>query len=109
MCQGGVGYFFTTEHARNFLHTCIGINHCNLTGSAFCIALFGHHQMMIGTRRHLRQMGHRQHLAVDAKLLHQAPDGFGHGAAHARIDFVKNQGLRGAQLAGGHSNGQSNA
>ncbi|GCL48422.1 hypothetical protein NIES3787_41410 [Microcystis aeruginosa NIES-3787] len=65
--------------------------------------------MVIRTRGHLGQVGHGHHLAVAPQLFHKAAHGLGHGSAHARVHLVKNQCLRGTQLAGGHGNGQGNA
>ena len=74
-----------------------------------CVALLGHHQVVVGAGGHLRQVGDGQHLAVAAQLLHQPADGFGHGAADAGIDLVEDQRLRRAQLAGGDGDGQRDA
>ena len=65
--------------------------------------------MVVGTSGHLGQMRDSQHLAVAPQLFHQAAHGFGHSTAHARVHFVKDEGLGRAQLAGGDGNGQSDA
>ena len=62
--------------------------------------------MLIGTGRHLGQVGHASTWRARAELLHQPAHGLGHGAAHARIDLVKDQRGRLAQLAGGDRDGQ---
>ena len=71
--------------------------------------LFAHQQVVVGASRHLGQVRHGQHLAVLAQLLHQAPHGFGHGAADARIDLVKDQGASLTEFAGGDRDGQRDA
>ena len=65
--------------------------------------------MLVCASGDLRQMRDRQHLPVPPELLHQLAHGMRHGAAHAGVHFVKYQGLRGTQLAGGHGNGQRHA
>ncbi|MDV7401991.1 hypothetical protein RZS08_61790, partial [Arthrospira platensis SPKY1] len=65
--------------------------------------------MAIGTGGHLRQVCHRQHLAIGAKLPEQLADGVGHRTAHARIDFVEDEGGGLPQPAGDHRDGQGNA
>ena len=72
-------------------------------------ALFGHQQVPVGAGGNLRQVRDSHHLAVTPKLLHQPADGFSHGAAHAGVNLVKDQGLRLAQLARGHGDGQRDA
>ena len=52
--------------------------------------------MVVGAGGHLGQMRHSQHLAVFAKLFHEATHGFGDCAANTRIHFVKNECLCGA-------------
>ena len=54
-------------------------------------------------------MGHCQHLAVAAQLLHQPAHGVRHRAANAGVHLIKNQCGRSTQLAGGHGNSQSDA
>ena len=81
----------------------------NLTLRAPFTQALGHHQMVIGTSGHLRQVRHCHDLSVAPQLLHQQADGFGHCAADASVNLVEYQSARAAQLAGGHGNGQSNA
>ena len=64
---------------------------------------------MVGTGRHLWQMGYTEHLSVSTELFHEAAHGLGHCAAYAGINFVKNQCLRAAEFAGGDSDGQGDA
>ena len=69
--------------------------------------------MMIRAGRHLRQVRDSQHLTFGAQLLHQAPDGFGHGPADPGIDLVEHQRARGRitapQCAGGDRDRQRNS
>ena len=109
MGHGGLRQFFTAQHAGNFTHPELAGNGFDLTGHAIVKRGFGHQKVVVGAGGDLGQVGHGQDLTVLAQFFHQAAHRLGHGAAHARIDFVKNQGLGFAQLAGGHRNGQRNA
>ncbi len=75
-------------------------------GSGFL--LFGDHQMVIGTCGHLWQVGDSKDLAVHAQLPHQASDGLGNRAANPGVNFVEDQRLDLAQLAGRYGDGQCN-
>ena len=105
----GARQVLAAQHAGDLGHALLTQHRRHAAFSARAHALLGHHQMVIGTGGDLGQVGHGQHLAVSPELLHQAAHGLGHGAAHARVDLVKNQGLCGAQLAGGDRNGQGHA
>jgi hypothetical protein len=63
----------------------------------------------VGTRSHLGQVGDGQHLTIQSKLTHQAPDGLCHRASDTSINFVKDQCLGSTQLTGGDGDGQCNA
>ena len=65
--------------------------------------------MVVGTGRHLGQVGHGQHLAVAAQLPHEPAHGLGHRAADAAVDLVEDQGRRLAELAGGDRDRQRDA
>ena len=52
------------------------------------------HALVIGAGGHLGQVGDGQYLAVAPELLHQPPHGLGHSTTYARVNLVKNQGLR---------------
>ena len=96
-------------------HTCdFGFALCLLYGgdiaqSLSALQLFAHHPVLIGTGCHLGQMADREHLSVASEFAHQAPYGMRHCTTHAGIDFIENEGLRPARLAGRHGNGQRNA
>ena len=107
--QRGARKLFAAQHAGNFVHALLA---CDVLDGAERNALFGafgDDKVMVGKGCHLRQMRDGHDLPVFAKLPHEPAHGLRHRAAHAGIDFIKNQCLRLSQLAGGHGNGQGNA
>ena len=105
-------YALATEHACNFLCAVVANQQRDAAFRAGPDAIglhrltFRDHQMVVGTGRHLGQMGHCHHLTILPELLHQASDGLGHRAAHARVHFIENQRPGLSQLAGRDRNGQ---
>src|SRR5690348_12137216 len=67
----------------------------------FTVARFRNLEMMIGVRRHLRQMRDAQHLPARAQRLQHAPDRGGDGTADAGVDFVEHERRHVAHVAGG--------
>ena len=61
-----------------------------ILAAAGLAALLGYDQMRVAACSHLCQMGYGQNLAVSAQRAHDAAYGIGHGAANARINFIKN-------------------
>ena len=109
MSQRGVGDFFSAQHAGNLAHPRCVLQWGDFAGGALGIAAFGDHQVVICASGHLGQMGDGHHLAITSELLHQATHGFCHSATYARVNLIKDQGLRASQLAGRDRNGQSDA
>jgi len=107
--MGGVGQAFTAKHAGDFAHPVFTGEQMNRTANPLGIGLLDHHPVVIGAGGDLGQVCDRQDLAIPAQLLHHSSHGFGHCTAHAGVHLIKNQGLRGAQLAGGDRDGQRDA
>lgn len=78
-------------------------------GRADAVAGFLHLEVLVALRRHLRQMGHAQHLARGAQGAQLLPDHLGHRAADTGIHLVEDQGRHVVQAEGRHLDGQADA
>ena len=114
MRQAGPRQPLAAEHARDLGDARLAGDGCDGAARAWpSPRLLGDDEVVVGAGGHLRQVGHGQHLAVAAELLHQAAHRVGHGAADAGIDLVEDQRRRrlgaAAELARGHRDGQRDA
>ncbi|MNE97840.1 hypothetical protein D3C80_1962580 [compost metagenome] len=71
------------------------------------IAHLVHEQVVMPLRRHLRQVGHGQHLAAFAEPPQQLANDLGGRPANAHVHFVEHQGRNSRGLGGDHLNRQA--
>jgi len=88
-----------TQHARDFFDARIRFERGDGRGGRARARGFGDLVMVRRAGSNLRQVGDAQHLVALPQFPEQAPHDFGHRAAHAAIDFVKNQGRHARGLA----------
>ena len=71
------------------------------------VGLLFHLEMLMRLRRHLRQMGHAQHLPIPAQTPQLLSHHFRHPAADAGVHFVENQRRDMGGMGGNHLNRQA--
>ena len=76
---------------------------------AGCILLFVHVEVVLALGGDLGEVGDAEDLAFAAEFGQESSDDFGHAAADAGIDFVKNQGADFALGGGLHAQGEADA
>ena len=109
MRQRSLRSALAAQHPSNFCHAFILLHNQNRAGCALSALVFRHLEVVMRTGRHLRQVGHRQHLPISPQLLHQPSYGFGDCSTHAGVHLVKNERRCCSQLAGCDRNGERNA